>query len=977
MTSSACNLKKILALVLAFACAFTMFAGAAFTDQADIKVDSEVVDTLVSLGVIDGFADGSFKPNDTVTRAQMAKMIYVLRTGNSDASAYNDDKTSFTDIGSHWARGYIKYCQSLGIIAGKSATIFAPNATVTAQEAAKMLLVTLGYDAEKAGLVGAGWASKTNALADENGLLEDVTTSFTGPCPRQYAAQLIYNAIDAPTVVLRDGEYTNMKLVTGIKDQNDYNPTIGEKYMGLTKTTGILYYVKEDNKGTYTLKLEKQIATGAESDKGVAATFTKVKKDYTDLLGQEVQVLSKKSDDVFGVYATDKNEVVVETTIGMIDSLKTVDKTFEVDGTKYKYDSKFVVYKANTDTAVSTDVAKIVSGKTTYAPAYAVNLVSMNDDDKIDYAVVIPTTVAKVTYAGSKSITLNNSIGSIDTEDVDTYEGLKKDDWVLYTAEADGTAYNATVEKLEPVTGTVESAKNNDEKEIKIDGVWYKQAAGSAKAGDKVTAVVYGGYYYDIDKNAGSASADDILFVYEAHGVTSGVTAGDTEASVMFADGTSTTVRVDKLVNKDDTEYSVGSDIYLATGSKAAKAYAGGKTAGGNEYWDGSTKTASLVVGAMYTYEKDGNKYKLTPLSDTDNKCGYDNFSTISKDRYEGDNGNNRLGSARIADDAVMFVAKNLNGITGADAKVITGKEMKSWSGAIGASSMALTDTKNGVKTAKVGTLTIKSDKYGSEAGNYGVIVDDSVYEKINGTNYVKLVTWTEGASETTTFLVKGTKTGDYKKGRAFKYDTDGTETVGDKTYTVIKNYKEVVNGRANSEEVAVLGAEKSGSDILVDILSANTDGTVTAPKTYKVDKDTTVIYIDGKKGAQAIDLADVKANESAVKGYYVSNAWVVKQADNTLDLIVVDVANELNTTGDLEQNGSTYISSINGDVITLAKTATVAQLVSELDNYQTHTDVVTQAASGAGKTGSITIVATNGSSKKFTVDCTNGAFNA
>ena len=177
------NLKKVLALVLAFACAFTMFAGAAFTDQADIKVDSDVVDTLVSLGVIEGFEDGSFQPNGTVTRAQMAKMIYVLRTGNSDASAYNDDKTSFTDIGSHWARGYIKYCQSLGIIAGKSNTIFAPNASVTAQEAAKMLLVTLGYDPAKAGLVGVNWASKTNALADENGLLEDVNTSFTRSVP--------------------------------------------------------------------------------------------------------------------------------------------------------------------------------------------------------------------------------------------------------------------------------------------------------------------------------------------------------------------------------------------------------------------------------------------------------------------------------------------------------------------------------------------------------------------------------------------------------------------------------------------------------------------------------------------------------------------------------------------------------------------------------------------------------------------------
>ena len=75
-------------------------------------------------------------------------MIYVLRTGKSDASAYNDDKTSFTDIGSHWARGYIKYCQSLGIIAGKSNTkSLLRTTTVTAQEAAKMLLVTLGYDA--------------------------------------------------------------------------------------------------------------------------------------------------------------------------------------------------------------------------------------------------------------------------------------------------------------------------------------------------------------------------------------------------------------------------------------------------------------------------------------------------------------------------------------------------------------------------------------------------------------------------------------------------------------------------------------------------------------------------------------------------------------------------------------------------------------------------------------------------------------
>ena len=242
------------------------------------------MDTLVSLGVVNGYDDGSFKPNGTVTRAEMAKMIYVLRTGNSDASAYNDDKTSFTDIGSHWARGYIKYCQSLGIIAGKSNTKFCPNDKVTAQEAAKMLLVTLGYDATKAGLTGAGWASKTNALADENGLLEDVTTSFTAACPRQYAAQLIYNAIFAHTVVLRDGEYTNMKLVTAAgAGADNYNPTIGKKYMGLEEAIGELNnisYDEDKDEFTYTVA-------------GYSKPILKSSKDYSNLYGLNVDVLYK------------------------------------------------------------------------------------------------------------------------------------------------------------------------------------------------------------------------------------------------------------------------------------------------------------------------------------------------------------------------------------------------------------------------------------------------------------------------------------------------------------------------------------------------------------------------------------------------------------------------------------------------------------------------------------------------------------
>lgn len=143
------KLKRIAALTLAAACAATVCAGAAFTDQSDIKVDSRVIDTLVEKNVIKGYENGSFQPNETVSRAEMAKMIYVLRTnGGTDAATYAEKmSTNFNDVNNHWASGYIKYCYAYGIVAGESSTVFAPNAPVTTVEAAKMLLVYSGVDA--------------------------------------------------------------------------------------------------------------------------------------------------------------------------------------------------------------------------------------------------------------------------------------------------------------------------------------------------------------------------------------------------------------------------------------------------------------------------------------------------------------------------------------------------------------------------------------------------------------------------------------------------------------------------------------------------------------------------------------------------------------------------------------------------------------------------------------------------------------
>ena len=78
------NLKKILALALAFAMTFALTASAAnFTDQATIGGDYvDDVNMLVELGVIAGYPDGSFGPQKNITRAEFTKMAYTLKYGS-------------------------------------------------------------------------------------------------------------------------------------------------------------------------------------------------------------------------------------------------------------------------------------------------------------------------------------------------------------------------------------------------------------------------------------------------------------------------------------------------------------------------------------------------------------------------------------------------------------------------------------------------------------------------------------------------------------------------------------------------------------------------------------------------------------------------------------------------------------------------------------------------------------------------------
>ena len=189
--------KRLIALSMAAACAATSFADAAFTDQSDIKVDDYVLTRMQELNIIKGYEDGSFKPNKIVTRAEMAKMIYVLRNGHDDASLYTNKFDSvFTDINDSWAKVYIEYCEANHFVRGRTTTKYCPNEPVTTVEAAKMLLLELRYSPQF--LAGREWKDTVMEKAENIGLLNGVAVGQDDPLPRQYAAQMVYTARNTP-----------------------------------------------------------------------------------------------------------------------------------------------------------------------------------------------------------------------------------------------------------------------------------------------------------------------------------------------------------------------------------------------------------------------------------------------------------------------------------------------------------------------------------------------------------------------------------------------------------------------------------------------------------------------------------------------------------------------------------------------------------------------------------------------------------
>ena len=234
-------MKKLLALVLALVMTLSLAvvgSNAAFKDADKVnETYAEAVDVLAGMKVFQGYTDGSFQPEGSITRAEVAAIVYRLYTGDvadKQASLYAS-YNKFNDMnGAAWAKGYIGYCANAGLVKGYDAKTFAPQDKVTGYQALAMILRAVGYD-KNGEFVGADWQLHVAQTAQQLGVLKNVKgEDLNAAASRQLVAELLFQtAANVPMVNYTAAlGYTNLDAILNGKT----NATLGYKNFGLTKS---------------------------------------------------------------------------------------------------------------------------------------------------------------------------------------------------------------------------------------------------------------------------------------------------------------------------------------------------------------------------------------------------------------------------------------------------------------------------------------------------------------------------------------------------------------------------------------------------------------------------------------------------------------------------------------------------------------------------------------------------------------------
>lgn len=233
--------KKIVSVTLASAMLLCTNAFAAYTDVPEDSDVYSAVETLSTLGILNGYEDNTFKPDGNITRAEMcAVLCRALGFGGVSGSYYD---CCFTDVPrDHWAYWYVALCKEHDIVDGMGNDIFVPDSSVTLNQAVKMILSAMGYGilAESNG----GWPTGYLSTAAKYGILDGITEKTDSPATRATVAKLLDNALPAPVVLTSGNPTTGFTLeIADGTGTFPYRSLLSD--LGITKINGSIVGTSE------------------------------------------------------------------------------------------------------------------------------------------------------------------------------------------------------------------------------------------------------------------------------------------------------------------------------------------------------------------------------------------------------------------------------------------------------------------------------------------------------------------------------------------------------------------------------------------------------------------------------------------------------------------------------------------------------------------------------------------------------------
>lgn len=886
-------MKKVLSIVLSIAMVVCLAPTMAFAATTNAQADTAysdiagkpcegAVNVLSALGVVDGFTDGTYKPEQTVTRAQMAKLV-VTALGVADYATAKVSK--YTDMGAAtWAIPYVEYASNLNIVNGVGNGKFNPNGLVTYEQAVTMIVRALGYTdqcKEMNGTWPAIYVQKGMAL----GIFSDVVNGGANGATRGDIAVMLFNAIDLPEVYADGDGATQYK-----SGSQTFVGTNGNTFKG----TSMLATLNKDGGRPVYRVLTATDADGAVTN--IRSLVAAVGKVYTNKDSDVITIGDLKSEFVTGTinaagdkltavdgtkYTIDKDAfATVDSTTGTIESARTVP--YFVNGAKADdIDSLRPTVMENQQIIVAAKVSgktiKNIFSVSTWSKAQAeMNLFEESDATTIKSKQTLFGKDFKTDDNGDVDTTtfILSGVESLDKIAVDNvvyayYDASKNIRKVeVGTQVVEGTldAFSAGSKAVNGQNAGKQATFTIGDKDYKgtnanvADNATYKDwtladDSDEVAIGDEVKAYLdFSGKIYKIEKTATASKDYAIVLDYDLTNdietvnadkdqykipVATGLNVDDSLIKVKAADGTvstlvikdGATINAPALKRGDIITYTLNSskkvkDIVVKGAVKEAGDKLNISKKGYMEVTPNGSRNLVLDDAVVFAIKK--GKADFTKAIDEDNV-------TIVK-------------RSAIVDNDLMVYAYNLTTKTQFDALVIS-------------DDVTSDDILYGIVTSKT---KVDSDKYD---GDYRVTV---------------LVNGESKTYYTDNELTKNTL-------YAFKLDSDGT--IGD-DYVAVADDNTMLYDKANAYlgymEVTAAGIKVSSGRATAE---ANGDALTS------INLDDNVIYYNYDDGYKVGTKSDLTGADKGKYAYFFETASDEDDADGVADLVIIaDSATRGNT---------------------------------------------------------------------------------